>query len=142
MADISAIIETLEHRFMRAWMRRDKGEIRKFATRDFMMIVGTEKPQLLDRPSFVEASDAAFSCTGFRFREVCARRHGNCTWFAAGVDLELQLNGKDWSGHFWLTDLWRKSAIKRSWRLAERSLSRTESQAELSDAIKRMQLWH
>jgi hypothetical protein len=141
MADISAIIETLEHRFMRAWMRREKGEMRKFAARDFTMIIGTQRPQLLDKPSFLEASDKAFSCNGFRFREVYVRKHKGCAWFAAGVDLELQIDGKDWSGHFWMTDLWRKSAIKRSWQLVERSLSLTEDDHALSQSIKRLQLW-
>ncbi|WP_298466100.1 nuclear transport factor 2 family protein [uncultured Erythrobacter sp.] len=141
MSDISAEIETLEHRFMRAWMRADRGEMRKLMLRDFMMIVGAERPQLLDRPSFLDASDRNFACTGYRLREVVARRHGKCAWFTAGIDLEMKLGGREWKGQFWLTDLWRKAAFKRTWKLAERSLSRCEPDEEYSHAIHRLQLW-
>lgn len=140
-ADISATIEALENQLMRAWMSRQANEVRKLLARDFLMIVGTDRPQLLDRPSFVEASKGAFACSGFRFREVFVRQHGKCAWFAAGVDLELKLGRQEWSGAFWITDLWRKSAIRRNWMLEERSLSRMEGDGELPMAIKSLQLW-
>jgi len=142
MNDIATEIETLEHRFMRAWMKSDKGELRNLMMRDFMMIVGSTRPELLDRPSFLEAAGRPFSCTGYRLREVVARRYGKCVWFTAGIDLEMQLGGRDWSGQFWLTDLWRKNTFKRGWKLAERSLARTEEDESMSQAIHRLQLWH
>lgn len=141
MSDISATIEALENQLMRAWMNRQAAELRKLLSRDFLMIVGSDRPQLLDRPSFAEASKGAFACTGFRFREVFVRQHGKCAWFAAGVDLDLKLGRLEWSGPFWVTDLWCKSAIRRRWMLEERSLSRMETNAEVPPAIRDLQLW-
>lgn len=142
MAEIEVTIEALEHRFMRAWMRPDACELRKLVRRDFMMIVGAERSQLLDRPSFLEAAEARLRCNSYRFREVIIRRHGPCAWFAAGVDLEMRIGGRDWEGHFWLTDLWRKGKMPRAWKLAERSLSRTDPDKELPAAIQHLQLWN
>ncbi|MEM9500965.1 MAG: DUF4440 domain-containing protein [Pseudomonadota bacterium] len=141
MTDIAPEIETLEHRFMRAWMKADKGELRSLVMRDCIIIFGSSRPEILDRPSFLEACDKPFSCNGYRLREVVARKHGKCAWFTAGIDLEMQIGGRDWSGQFWLTDLWRKTAFRRGWRLAERSLARTEKDEALSQAIHRLQLW-
>ncbi len=142
MADIATSIETLEHRLMRAWIRRDSGELRKVLRRDFMMIVGAERSQLLDRPSFLEAAEGRFVCSAYRFREVIVRQHGACVWFAAGVDLEMRIGGRDWEGQFWLTDMWRRGKIKRGWKLAERSLSRTDPEEILPAAIQQLQLWN
>ena len=142
MGDIAAIIETLEHRFMRAWMRRDVGEIRSLAARDMMIITAAKPPQLLDRPSFVEAIAGPFTCTGFRFHEVCVRKHGKFAWFTAGADLELRLGGRDISGRFWISDLWRKGAVRRSWKMLERSISRIDDDEHVSAAIRQLQLWH
>ncbi len=141
MGDIVAEIETLEHRFMRAWMRRELGEIRRLASRDFMMIAAAEPPQLLDRPSFVEAVAGPLSCDGFRFHEVCVRKHGRFAWFTCRADLELRIGGRDWSGKFWISDLWKKGRIKRNWNIIERSLARTDKNEAISGAIRELQLW-
>ena len=126
---------------MRAWMRRDLGEIRSIAARDFMMIVAADPAQLLDRPSFTEAISGPYTCTGFRFHEVCVRKHGRFAWFSAAADLEMRVGGRDFSGKFWISDLWRKGRVKRGWRLIERSLSRTDGDEQVSGAIRQLQLW-
>jgi len=40
---------------MQSWMHSEAGDIRKLTARDFMMVIGSNPPELLDRPSFVEA---------------------------------------------------------------------------------------
>jgi hypothetical protein len=142
MADISATIESLENRFMQAWMHGDVATLRKLAARDSMTIVGTSRSQLLDRPSFVQACATDFRCTGFRFREVFVRKHGKFAWFAAGADLEMKLGRKDWSGGFLLTGLWRKTPVLGGWKLFERSLSRLDDDEQFGAAVHRLQLWH
>ncbi|WFL76883.1 nuclear transport factor 2 family protein [Altererythrobacter arenosus] len=142
MSNIAAEIETLEHRFMRAWMRREAGEIRKLAARDFMLIVASEPAQLLDRPSFVEAMAGPLSCTGFRFHEVCVRKHGRAAWFTARAELELRIDRRDWTGNFWVSDLWLKGRVKRGWKMVERSLARTDGDEQLPGSLRQLQLWH
>ncbi|MEP5939145.1 MAG: hypothetical protein ABJ239_12530 [Erythrobacter sp.] len=140
MADIESIIEANELRFMQCWMRRDTSGIKQIAARDFMMVVGTNPPQLLDRPSFVAAMETEFRCTGFRMGESYSRRHGRTAWFVAGVQLELLLGAKEWKGDFVITDMWRKPRFG-SWRMAERSLAQVESDGRFADSVKKLQLW-
>ncbi|MEL6529274.1 MAG: hypothetical protein AAGK01_07580 [Pseudomonadota bacterium] len=141
MSDITADLKVREDLIMQAWMRADKGGVKKFIERDFTMIIGGERPQLLDRPSFLEACDSRFRLEGFRFGEAYANRYKNLVWFTAAVELELRLAGKKWTGGFWITDLWRKSAFGRGWKIAERSLSKAEPDEEYSLAIRQLQLW-
>ena len=47
-------------------------QMKKLTARDFMMLVGSTPPQLLDRPSFLAAMERGFACTRFAMREVLA----------------------------------------------------------------------
>lgn len=141
MDEFSATIEALEHLWMRAWMQRDRKQMKAVAARDFIFLLGSEKPVILDRASWLEAATTRFRCTGYRLDEVYVRRHGNVAVFAARLSLEVKMGDHDWNGDSWVTDLWQRSKIKRKWRLIERVLSRPDHDAHMPDAIRSMQLW-
>lgn len=140
MAETAAEIEALALMMMRAWVAGDAKVMKKLTARDFMMLVGSTPPQLLDRPSFLAAMERGFACTRFTFREVVVRAHGKSAWFVAGAELELALGAKAWSGAFLVTDLWRKGAIG-GWKLTERSLARLDPEDGVAVAISKLQLW-
>lgn len=140
MASVEAEIEALELRLMRAWLAQDAREVKKLLGRDFMAMIGTRPPQLLDKPSFLAGVERGFACTRFTFREVFIRQHGKAVWFVAGAELELRLGGKAWDGPFMLTGLWRKGAIG-GWKLAERSLARLDEGENLAAAVSKLQMW-
>jgi len=125
---------------MRAWVARDAKAMKKLTHRDFMMLIGSMPPQLLDRPSFLAALERGFACTRFAFREVIVRPYGKSAWFVAGAELELALGPKVWTGSFLVTDLWRKGAIG-GWKLNERSLARLDQDEGLAASLSRLQLW-
>jgi hypothetical protein len=55
--------------------------------------------------------------------------------------MRAELDLQDWSGQFWVTDLWTKSSVRRTWQMVERTLSRLEIQPEVPVAVKALQLW-
>jgi len=114
MANVTAEIEALTLGVMRAWVAGDAKAMKKATARDFMMVVGTLPPQLLDRPSFLAAIERGFACNKFAFREVFVRQHGKAAWLVAGAELELRLGGKAWSGPFLVTGMWRRSASRQA----------------------------
>ncbi|WP_086608383.1 DUF4440 domain-containing protein [Erythrobacter donghaensis] len=140
MAATEAEIEALALSAMRAWVASDAKAMKKATHRDFMMLIGSTPPQLLDRPSFLSAMERSFACTRFTFREVIVRGHGKSAWFVAGAELELAFGSKVWSGGFLITDLWRKGAIG-GWKLTERSLARLDGDDSIAVAVSRLQLW-
>ena len=141
MAEIEEIIKAHELSFMQAWMHRDIGALKRRAARHCMMIVGSNPPELLDRPSFVAAVEKDFRCTGFRLSGSLVRHYGRTAWHTAGAELELRLGAKDWSGRFLMTGLWRKHRLG-GWKLTERSISPLASDETLAASLRRMQLWH
>ena len=100
MADVAGIVEAQELRFMQAWLNRDAGTFRKLSARSFMMMIGTNPPELLDRPSFAAAMEAGFRCSGFRLGAGVVRRYGRCATYTSGAELQLQLGDMVWSGPF------------------------------------------
>lgn len=141
MADILPIIETLENRWMRAWASGDAKALKALTSRKFRMVVGSKPSVLLDASSFLQASTGSFACHGYRFGDIYARQLGSVIVFATQLDLQASIDGHDWSGRMWLTDIWRKGGVRRSWRMVERVLSRPEEDQQVPAAIRELQLW-
>jgi hypothetical protein len=141
MDQFAAMIETLEHRWMRAWMERDRNTMKALASRHFIFLLGSGKPAILDRASWLEAATTRFRCTSYSFGQVYVRKHGSSAIFAAPLTIEAAMGGDDWSGTFWATDLWSRTPVRRKWRLVERVMSRPDSDPQMPAAIRSMQLW-
>ena len=141
MADLTPVIETMEHRWMRAWVGRDMKVLKALTAKDFILLTGSKPPAILDRPSWLEAAAKRWDCSSYRFGDIYVRDVGGVALFSAPVELKATLDGRDWSGHFWVSDLWRKSRVRRSWKLAQRIVTRADDNAELPKAIRALQLW-
>ncbi len=141
MADPAAEIEALPLTTMRDWVAGDAKALRKLLNRDLMAMIGTAPPQLLDRPSFLAATERGFACTRFAFCEVFVRPHGMAAWFVAGAELELRLGAKVGEGPFLITQLWRCGTIG-GWKLTELGLARLDQSAGLAESVRALQLWN
>ncbi|HEY0628219.1 MAG TPA: nuclear transport factor 2 family protein [Sphingomicrobium sp.] len=141
MADILPIIETLENRWMRAWASGDAKALKALTSRKFRMVVGSKPSVLLDASSFLQAATTSFTCESFRFGDIYARNLGGVIVFATQLDLKANIDGHDWSGRMWVTDIWRRGTVRRGWRMVERVLSRPEEDSQVPAAIRELQLW-
>lgn len=141
MAELSPVIETLENRYMRAWIGRDFKELKALTARSFTLVVGTRPAMLLDQPSWLAAAGSRWDCSSYRFGDIYVRSVGSVAVFAASLELKATLDGRDWSGTVFVTDLWRKGKVRRGWKLAQRIVSRADDNRELPKAIKSLQLW-
>jgi hypothetical protein len=141
MAELTPEIETMENRYMRAWAQADLRALKTLTSRRFNLVIGSKPAVMLDCPSWLEAATKRFECNGYRFGDIYVRNVGSVAIFASQLELKGSLDGRDISGNFWVTDLWRKGRIRRQWRLVERVLSRIEDDRETPKAIRSMQLW-
>jgi len=141
MADLTPVIETMEHRWMRAWVGRDVKAMKAITAKDFILLTGSKPPAILDRPSWIEAAAERWDCSSYRFGDIYVREVGGIALFTAPVELKATMDGRDWSGHFWVSDLWRKGRVRRGWKLAQRIVTRVDDNAELPKAIRALQLW-
>ena len=141
MADLTPVIETMEHRWMRAWVGRDIKALKAITAKDFILLTGSKPPAILDRPSWLEAAAKRWDCSSYRFGDIYVREVGGLAVFAAPLELKATMDGRDWSGNIWVTDLWRKGRVRRGWKLAQRIVAKADDNAELPKAICALQLW-
>jgi hypothetical protein len=141
MADLVPLIETLEHRLMRAWVARDARTLKALTSRKFRLVIGSKPCVILDAPSWLHAATERFLCSGYRFSDIYVHALGGVAIFATHLSLEATLDDRDWSREVWLTDVWRKPGVGRGWRLVDRVLSRSEDDSQVPLAVRRLQLW-
>ncbi|MDP9422886.1 MAG: nuclear transport factor 2 family protein [Pseudomonadota bacterium] len=141
MTDILPVIETLENRWMRAWVSGDARTLKQLTARNFRLVMGSKPCAILDAKSWLEAATTSFLCEAYRFGDVYARDLGPVTVFATQLELKASIDGHDWSGRMWVTDIWKKSGVRRSWRMVERVFSRPEEDKQVPAAIRSLQLW-
>lgn len=141
MADLTPEIETQENRWMRAWVQRDGRTLKSVTAADFILLTGSKPPVILDQKSWVEAATTRWLCNSYRFGDIYVRRVGAVALFASQLEMKATLDGADWSGTYWVTDLWRKGRVRRGWRMTQRIVSRTDDKPDLTAAVRSLQLW-
>ena len=141
MANLTPVIETMEHRWMRAWVNREAKALKGLTASDFILLTASKPPMILDRPSWLDAAAKRWDCSSYRFGDIYVRSVGSVAVFAASLELKATLDGRDWSGTVFVTDLWRKGKVRRGWKLSQRIVSRADDNRELPKAIKSLQLW-
>ena len=141
MADILPVIEMMENRWMRAWVNGDLRTLKALTSRTFRMLVGSKPCVILDASSWLAAANSRYRCSGYRFGDIYARKLGSVAVFATQLDLQATMDGQDWTGQVWVTDIWCKSSVRRNWQLIERVLSRPDANPDVPAAIRSLQLW-
>jgi hypothetical protein len=141
MVDLLPVIETMENRWMRAWVARDLKAMKALTSRDFIMLFGSKPPVLLDSRSWLDAAATRYLCKSYRFGDVYVRDLGGVALFAASLEIKASMDGHDWSGKLWVTDLWRKSKVRRRWKMVGRTVSRPDDNADVPAAVRSLQLW-
>jgi hypothetical protein len=113
MANLTPVIETMEHRWMRAWVNREAKALKGLTASDFILLTASKPPMILDRPSWLDAAAKRWDCSSYRFGDIYVRSVGSVAVFAASLELKATLDGRDWSGTVFVTDLWRKGKVRR-----------------------------
>ena len=120
--------------------RCDARTLKILTSRNFRLVIGAKPPVLLDAKSWLEAASPRYLCNSYRFGHIYARQLGSVAIFATQLEMKASFDGDDWSGQLWITDLWRKGTVRRSWRMTDRLVSRLED-SDRSQAVRSLQLW-
>ena len=141
MANLHPIIETMERSWMRAWVAGDSRALKALTARNFRMVVASKPSVILDYKSWLDAASTRYQCSSYRFGDIYVRDLGALTIFATRMEIKATMDGHDWSGEYWITDLWRKSRVRRNWKMVERVISRPDENPDAVAAIRSLQLW-
>ena len=139
--DLTLTIEAMENAWMRAWVARDVRALKTLTSSKFRMVVGSQPAVLLDAKSWLEAAATRFLCTSYRFSDLYVRNIEGTAIFASRLHMQATVDGHEWPTDTWVTDLWRKSPVRRKWQMIERHLSQPIENADVGPAIRSLQLW-
>jgi ketosteroid isomerase-like protein len=140
MVDLTPVIETMEHRWMRAWVNGDMRGLKAITAKNFILLTGSKPPVILDRPSWIEGAAKRYLASSYRFADIYVRGFSGIAIFSATLELKATMDGRDWSGLLFVTDVWRKRRIG-GWKLVQRVVSKPDDTPHLAKAIKSLQLW-
>jgi hypothetical protein len=139
--DLTYTIEAMENAWMRAWVARNARALKTLTSRRFRMVVASQPAVLLDANSWWEAATTRYLCTSYKFSDLYVRKLDAIAIFATRLELQATMDGHDWSGEFWVTDLWRKSPVRRKWQMLERHVSQPIQDSQVRPALRSLQLW-
>ncbi|MGI8931357.1 MAG: hypothetical protein ACR2FK_03115, partial [Sphingomicrobium sp.] len=108
---------------------------------NFRMVIGSKPCVVLAAKSWLEAANTRYPCSSYRFGDLYARDLGSLAIFATQLHIQSTIDGHDWSGPVWITDLWRKTRVRRKWRMVERVVSRPEDNPKVPAAVRSLQQW-
>ncbi len=141
MGDLTPQIETMENRWMRAWVQRDVKTLKGLTSKDFILLTASSPATILDRPSWLEAVHKRFHCSSFAFGDIYVRDWGQVALFTAPLELKATIDGEPLSGPLFVADLWRRGRVRRGWKLVQRVVSRADEDPRLPKSIRALQLW-
>jgi len=141
IAGISPLLASRTTRNLRTCSGPDGSAPQGLTSRNFRLVISSKPSVLLDAKSWLDAAASRFPCRSYRFGEIYARDVGGVVIFATQLELEASIDGHEWSGRMWVTDLWKKTGVRRSWRMVERVFSRPEEDQQIPAVIRSLQLW-
>ena len=101
MADLTPHIETMENRWMRAWVQRDVRTLKSITAKDFILLTASRPPAILDRPSWLEAVGKRYFCSAYSFGDIYVRDWGPVALFAAPLELKATMDGASGAAGSW-----------------------------------------
>ena len=126
---------------MRAWVARDSRVLKTLTSRNFRMVMGSKSCVILDAKSWLQAATTRYLCTSYRFGDIYVHHVGSVAVFATQLSVQSTLDGRGLPEEVWVTDVWRRTPVRRSWRMVERVISRVEDSPQVAPAIRSLQLW-
>ena len=126
---------------MRAWVAGDSRALKALTSRNFRLLMGSKPSVILDAKSWIDAATTRYLCKSYQFGDIYVRDLGPMAVFATQLSLQATMDGHDWSGQLWVTDLWRKGRVRRRWAMVERVISRPDENPDVPAAIRSLQLW-
>ena len=111
----------LETAWMNAWKNRDESMARQLMAEDFTLTSSLSTGELMNKESWIEKAMNQFFCKSFHIDQLQVRRYGQTAVLNIRFSQEAEVNGKDWSGSFLLTDVWVQN--KGSWQVVARHSS-------------------
>ncbi len=119
--DFQQIFFDLENRWMNAWKNKDEKIVRELIADDFTLTSSLSTGELMTKEQWIHALPV-YDCHSFQFDRIDVRINGNTALLNIWFQQKATVNGKEWNGHFLMTDIWVKQQTN-NWQVIARHAS-------------------
>lgn len=133
-SDVAAEIRAKQSAWMEAWISNDRVTLERTLAPDFALIVSAQPEARVDRAAWLRTAGTDYTCESFRYDGMQVRDFGDVVVVSSLATQRATAFGKDRSGSFFLTDVWRATA-DGVWQVIARYSSYGEPQTASSKAL-------
>jgi ketosteroid isomerase-like protein len=133
-AEVEALIRTQQEQWMAAWMANDRATLERLLAPEFALVVSAQPEARVDRAAWLRTAGTEYTCEAFRYDGMQVRDFGNVVVVSSHATQRATAFGRDRSGTFFLTDVWRADAAG-AWRVIARYSSYPEPSSASAEAL-------
>lgn len=132
--DVVATIRAKQEAWMNAWIANDRETLERTLAPDFALIVSAQPESRVDRAAWLRTAGIDYTCESFRYDGMQVRDFGDVVIVSSLATQRATAFGKDRSGTFFLTDVWRANG-DGEWQVIARYSSYGEPQTASATAM-------
>lgn len=111
----------LETNWMNAWKNKDAATAREILADEFTLTSSLSSGALVHKEEWIDKAMNYYHCKNFRIDKLESREYERTAVLNIWFYQEAEANGKNWSGHFLITDIWVQK--NTNWQVVARHAS-------------------
>lgn len=115
-AAVETEIQSLERRWMQAWVEADLDTCAAILADDFLLT--SARGVLMPKAAWLANAGSVFTCTAFEWLELRVRPFGDFAVVHGRSRQQARVGDTDWSGLFLTTDVWARR--DKGWQVVAR----------------------
>ena len=132
--EIADEIRAQQERWMAAWVANDRATLERMLAPEFALVVSAQPHARVERAAWLRTAGTEYTCQEFRYEAMQVRDFGDVVVVSSLATQRATAFGKDRSGTFFLTDVWRAGEDGR-WQVIARYSSYAEPGTASAQAL-------
>jgi ketosteroid isomerase-like protein len=132
---VEAEIRAKQEQWMTAWQAADRTTLERLLAPEFALVVSAQPTARVDRAAWLRIACSEYTCQDFRYDAMQVRDFGDFVVVSSLARQQATAFGKDRSGTFFLTDVWRMNSADE-WQVIARYSSHPEPATPSANALQ------
>jgi ketosteroid isomerase-like protein len=123
---VAAEVRARQEAWMAAWIANDRATLERILAPEFALVVSAQPEARVDRAAWLRTAGTEYTCESFRYDGMQVRDFGEVVVVSSLATQRATAFGRDRSGTFFLTDIWRRAGDDGAWQVIARYSSYAE----------------
>jgi|SRR5215203_2670501 len=132
--EVAAEIRAQQDAWMAAWIANDRAALERILAPEFALVVSAQPEARVDRAAWLRTAGTEYRCDAFRYEGMQLRDFGDVVVVSSLATQRATAFGRDRSGTFFLTDIWR-AGENGAWQVIARYSSYAEPSTASAQAL-------